>query len=384
MVAIPFPSSSSPGHVNHAESRGRLINCFVEPLGEKQGAKWVRVPGMIEFATSTVDYFRGMFLVGGTLYAAFENIMLSGTSAGGALSAITGTSTIAGTGSVYFAKDNANPAHVYVVSENGAFLLDPTTGLSSYTGGGAMTSQPNSCFALDGYVFFTTLNARCYATDLNLTSMNALSFALIEAKSDTLLRGIAFGGRAFLFGSQSIEVWTDVGASPFPLQRSTTIPFGLMGADAVAGWEDGFGSGLLWVADDGTVRMLQGYTPVKVSTPDVDRAISRDPDKAHLMASVHIADGHPMWTISGQDFTWEYDVGLQSWHERMSWRELLDPDLTDIDPLKWDYNTQRWRGLQTIRAFDKWLVGDRNSGNIYSIDATEHEEGDEPLRVRVE
>src|SRR5262245_40435156 len=241
MVAIPFPLSSSPAHYDQVESQGRLINLFSEALGEQRGAKRIRVPGMTEFLTSSETGFRGMFLVGSTLYMAYEDVLMRGTSAGGAM---TTHAALSGTTPVYFARNNKSPTpDKVVVSENGAFTIVDAGTINAYPD--VDLPQPNSCFSLDGYIVFTLGDGRAFDT-----AVYALSFSTAEAKPDGLVRGVAHGGRAFFFVQQSLEIWTNVGSSPFPFQRAAVVPFGLIGPDAVAGWEDGFGSGLLWVADD--------------------------------------------------------------------------------------------------------------------------------------
>jgi hypothetical protein len=360
MVAIPLPLASSPGRHNHAESGGRLVNLFCEPLADKR-FKRIRTPGLTSFLTSSESGFRGMMLVEPTLYVAFDGELMRGTSAGGAM---TSHAALPGTTPVYFARNNAATPDKVVVTENGAFtIVDPNT-INAYPD--PDLPQPNAVCMLDGYFVFTIGDGRMYASDLNTTSVNALSFGTAEVKSDTPIRPIPYAGRLLVYGDQSTEVWIDVGATPFPFQRAATIPFGLLGPDAVAGWEDGFGSGLLWVADDFSVRQLDGYNANRVSTPDLDRLIARDGDQNRLLASVHVVDGHPMWTITGQSFTWEYNLNTRQWHERES------------------YLVDRWRGLQSVSAFERWLIGDRDSGNVYEIDPENYTEDGDPMRARLE
>jgi hypothetical protein len=376
MAPIPMPLSSSPGFHGLQESSGRLINLFAVPLGEQRGAKRVRVPGLTTFLTSTATGFRGMYAVSGILYVAFAEQLYTGTSAGGPLLFF---DDLPGTTRVYFASNNASPPDVVVVTENGAFLIDDPSAPNTvipYTD--PDLPQPSTVFSLDGYLTFTIGDGRIFATDLNQTAVNPLSFGRLEAKPDPPVRGVPFAGRALFFGSQTLEVWTDVGTSPFPFQRAVVVPFGLLGVDAVAGWEDGWGAGLLWVAHDGTVRQLNGYTADKVSPPDLDQLIAREPNPELLLASVYMVDGHAMWSITGSNFTWSFDINTQKWHERES------------------YLTNRWRGLQTWNAFGRWLVGDRgrvdvynpgeylDDGNVYEIDPTNHEEAGESLRARLE
>lgn len=360
MVAIPFATSSFPG-TRQQESTGRLVNCYAEPLGDGK-AKRVRVPGLTEFATSAVDGFRGMIEVDGVLYVAYEDKLYKGTSSGGALAAF---DDLAGTGSVYFARNNAATPDIAIVTENGAFVIN-TGGASVDAYPDGDLPQPNSVFSLDGYLVFPIGDGSAYATGLNTTAVNALSFGQAETKPDALVRGVSFSGRAHFFGTQTLEIWTDVGATPFPFQRAATVPFGLIGPDAVAGQEDGFGAGLLFVANDCSVRLLNGYTADKVSPPDLDRKIARDPSRSLILASVYMVDGHPMWSVTGADYTWTFDLNTQKWHERES------------------YGLTRWRGLQTLNAFGKWLIGDRSSGSIFEIDPTNHTENGSPLRFRAE
>lgn len=365
MVAIPFPLSSAPGR-NVQESAGRLVNCYAVPLAKPKGkgegipAKWVRVPGMTQFATSSQTGFRGMIEVNGSLYVAFAGKLYKGTSGGGALTLF---DDLDGTLPVYFARNNAATPDIVVVTENGAFVIGTST-VDDYPD--ADLPAPLSVFSIDGYLVFPIGDGRVFATDLNTTAVNSLSFGQANTKPDPLVRGVQFSGRANLFGSDTLEIWTDAGLSPFPFQRATTVPFGLIGPDAVAGWEDGFGAGLLFVSGDCTVRQLNGYSADKISPPDLDRLIQAEPDKSSLLASVHVTDGHPMWTITGSSFTWEFDLNSLKWHERES------------------YLTNRWRGLQTLRTFDKWLIGDRNTGNIYELDSDNFREASDPLRQRLE
>jgi hypothetical protein len=387
MTAIPFPVTTAPGYRSQ-ESQGRLINCFAEPMGEgskdvSAPAKRVRVPGMTAFLTSSNSNFQGMALLAGTspIYAAYNGSLYKGSASGGALSLHANAALPSTTATAYFARNNnALGADKVVVCANQAFVIvDPST-VSTLSIPGSLPA-PNCVCMIDGYFVFTAGNGTFYASDLNSLNINSLSFAMAEVSPDAPVRPIPFSGRLLIFGTTTLEFWTDVGAQPFPFQRAASVPVGLLATDAVAGWEDGWGSGLLWVANDFTVRYLDGYTPLRVSTPDLERLIQHDPVKSSLLANVYVVDGHPMWSITGSSFTWSYDLNTRKWHERAS-------NLTN-----------RWRGKQSINTNGRWLVGDRgtfnpgaiapaspyiNSGNIYEIDSTNHKEGNDLLPMRVE
>ena len=368
MAPIPFPVTTVPGYRSQ-ESAGRLINCYAEPIGEgtKDAAppsKRVRVPGLTSTFTSSQTGFRGMALLAGSkpLYVAFNGQLYKANTGDTALTAHAALG--GGTATAYFARNNKSPADKVVVTGNQAFIIvDPNT-ISSYPD--VDLPAPNAVCSIDGYFVFTVGNGQIWASALNDTSVDALSVATAEVSPDAPVRPIPFSGRLLIFGLTTLEIWIDVGATPFPFQRTTAVPFGLLGPDAVAGWEDGWGAGLLWVANDFTVRFLDGYTPVRVSVPDLERLIQRDTNKSALLANVHVVDGHPMWTITGQTFSWSFDLNTKKWHERAS------------------YLTDRWRGLQSVNAFGKWLIGDRESGNIFEIDPTNHMEGTKLLPMRIE
>ena len=87
-IQVPFPDSTMPGTPGHfQESGGRIINSYIEPLGPAAPSTVIyrRAPGLRNFGTTVRTGFRGAIEVGGTLYAASNNRLVTFTSAGGAL-----------------------------------------------------------------------------------------------------------------------------------------------------------------------------------------------------------------------------------------------------------------------------------------------------------
>ena len=362
MVAIPLPVSSFPGE-RPQEGAGRLINCYAEPLGEsgRAGAVRHRVPGLADFGTSNEATFRGALLNGATLYAAFDGAVVKFTAAGGAAAAV---DDLDGTDRVSFARNNKRPTpDIVLVCAAGVFTLaaDVIADLNDAD----LPSPTDVCF-LDGYFFFGIADGRCFASGLNAITINANDFITAEAKSDTLYRVIPWNGQLLICSAGSIEVWGNSGnPTGFPFSRAAVIQRGLIGKRAISGHEDGFGKGLLFVGDDNAVHQLDGYTPTKVSSPDLDRLIEAVADKTSLEASVHICGGHPKWVLSCADWTWEYDLNTGKWDERAS------------------YLASRWRGTQSFNAFGRWLCGDTDSGNILAISRAVHTEAGAPLIAEV-
>jgi hypothetical protein len=339
-VSIPFPRSSLPGY-SAAEGQGRLINAFVEKDGDL--FVWRRAPGLTTFTNTTFSGPRGFLEVAGFLYGAYEDRAVV-IDAGGGITTLAGDLT--GAKPVTWARNNAATPDVVVVTEEGAFTLSPTA-VSSYADGDL--PQPNSVSFLDGFFLFTIADGRFFASDLNSTAIDALSFAKAEAKPDGLTRGIVSGQYFYGFGPSSFERWRNVGTSPFPLARDGVVPVGIAGPWAVAGYEDGWDGNPIFVASDCTVRELNGFQANVISTRYIERIIAAVPDKTQLYASVHVVGGHAYWVLSSPDWTWVYDLSTQAWHERKS------------------YGLKVWRGRHAVRAFNRWLVGDTESTKLLTI-----------------
>lgn len=364
MVAVPFPLSSSPGR-RQQESSGRLINCYAEPLpkGSRWEAAYRRVPGSVLFGTTAQTGFRGMVQVESTLFAFFSGQAVSFTSAG----VMTVEGTLTGTKKVFIAVNNNSPRNTVIVDpDNGAFNIAANGDTSSFAD--ADLPQPVDVCFLKGYFFFAIANGRVFASGINAVTIDATHFTTAESKSDILKRVIPWQGQLFMFGANSIEVWSgdQVNLTGFPFNYLTTIQRGLAGRYCIAGHQDGFGKALIWVGDDNAVYMLNGYSPEKISPPDLDALIESVSDKDTLEAGCYISQGRAIFVLSCADWTWEFNLNSLKWNERQSY--LID----------------RWRGITPYYAFGKWLAGDSVNGNIYQISADQRQEAGNPLRVRLE
>jgi hypothetical protein len=348
MPAVSFPMSSTPG-LRPGEGEGRLINAYTEKAGDTFYIR--RTPGLVAFANTGKTGPRGLIDVNGTIYAAYTDSVVK-VAPGGAVTVLSGT--LPGSDGVTFARNNkvtsgASTPDLVAVRESGAAYLVSTTAVSAYPDAD-LPATNNSVSFLDGFLIYTLADGRIFASELNSTDVNALSFATAEAQSDGLLRGIAYGGLFYAMGQSSIEPWRNIGASPFPLQRSTSIiPVGILTTMAVAGFEPGYDRNPYFVAHDGTVRALTGYEATPVSTPDVEAFIARS-TVSTLEASVYTAKGKSFWVLSSDQGTWELNVTTGLWHERKS------------------EGSNRWRGSRSVKIGNQWIVGDKLSTQLLAID----------------
>lgn len=372
MVSIPFPLSSSPG-ASPQESAGRLINCYAEPLGKDINADkkyappkavWRKCPGLSLFGASGAQTgFRGQMLVDATLYVAWSGkaAMYTSTPVETVL-----TGALTGTEKVFWARNNAGTPDIVCVA--------PSTGAFSKSGGAIIAfadpdiGAPNSVCFMDGYFIFSYGDGTLQASGLNAVTISTLDKTKAQSKPGGLTRCLPFNGQLVALGPSFGEVYADT-ANPtgFPFTRSYVLQRGLLSPYAIAGHEDGFGSALIWVADDNSVVQHNGTpNPLKISPPDLERLIAGVTTKSTLEAMVYIAQGHPKWVISCPTFTWEFDLGSQKWNERKS------------------FGQTRWRAVGGCYAFGKWIVGDTEGGRLLYVDETNYSEYLDPLVFHIE
>lgn len=363
MVAVPFPLSSTPG-LRPGEGEGRLINARAEKAGDT--VYFRRVPGLVPYVNTTRSGPRGLIDVNGVIYAAYANSVVKIEN--GTATVLTGS--LPGTDGVTFARNNrvtngVSTPDLVAVRESGGRYVVTATAVTAYPDADLPTNA-NSVAFLDGFLIFTLADGRIFASELNSTAINALSFATAEAQSDGLLRGIVYGGLFYAMGQSSIEPWRNIGASPFPLQRSTSvIPVGILTTMAVAGFEPGYDRNPFFVAHDGTVRALSGYDASVVSTPDVEAFIARS-TVSTLEASVYTSKGKAYWALSSDQGTWVFDVGAGLWHERQS------------------QGLNRWRASRSIKLGTQWIMGDKSSTQLLALSDDVVTEAGAPVTWTVE
>jgi hypothetical protein len=343
-----------------------LVNAYVEQAGDAIYIR--RTAGLVAFASTGQTNTRALLDVNGAIVQVANNAVIvipAGSTTATWLGPLTGSD------GVMIARNNrvtsgvSTPDIVAVRESGGANLISTTSGVFAYPDAD-LPATANSVDFLDGFFVFTVKDGRIFASQLNDTATEALSFASAEAKPDGLVRGFVFSGRYYACGTETIEVWKNNGGQPFPLIRfPSVIPVGLLTAMAVAGFETGWDREPYFVAHDGTVRALQGFDVPKVSTPDVEAFIAKS-TVSTLEACVYTAKGNAFWSLSSDQGTWELNVTTGLWHERQS--EGLN----------------RWRGSRSIKSNGKWIVGDELSTNLLIVSDTLRTELGQPVAWTIE
>jgi hypothetical protein len=323
--------------------------------------------------------YRGAILVGGTLFAAFNDVLVTVNEDG----VVTMAGPFPGTERVQFSRNNRQPTpgdppgtmipDVVATTDGNSYLCSPA-GVAPIVDGDLIPAISN-CF-MDGYTFYGAASGAIQASQINdAGNIAAEDITTAQAKPGQLRRVIAYDQHLFAMCETWIEVYRNVG-NPigFPFGRVAVIPRGLIATYAVAGYQDGFGKALVWVGDDNAVHVLNGYTATRISTPDVDRDIEMltDPEKRGIECQAYVTGGAAFVSASSAQWTWEFNLTTQQWNERRS--KLRDGTLLD-----------RWRGTgDCVFAFERWLIGDTHTGKLHEVTADTRKEDDAPLVMRIE
>jgi hypothetical protein len=214
---------------------------------------------------------------------------------------------------------------------------------------------------LDGYFVFNEPDSqKVWVTQLlDGTSVDPLDFASAEGSPDGLVAVNVDHREAWLFGTDSIEVWYDAGQADFPLTRiqGAFNEIGCVAAFSIAKLDNG----LFWLGTDargqGIVYRANGYTGVRVSTHAIEYAIAQYGNIADAIAYTYQQEGHAFYvlTFPSANATWVYDVATQAWHERAGWNTSLG-------------EFTRHRSNCQCNFGGNTVVGDYENGNIYTLD----------------
>lgn len=224
---------------------------------------------------------------------------------------------------------------------------------------------------LDGYFVFNEPDSqKVWVTSLlDGLSVDPLDFASSEGSPDGLVALIVDHREAWLFGTDSVEVWYDAGLADFPLTRiqGAFNEIGCVAAFSVAKLDNG----LFWLGTDargqGIVYRANGYTGQRISTHAIEYAIAQYGNISDAVAYTYQQEGHAFYvlTFPTGNATWVFDVATQAWHERAGW--------DNGEFTRHRSNCQCNFGGNTI-------VGDFENGNIYQMTLDVYDDYDEPQK----
>jgi hypothetical protein len=337
--------------VNAADSR--MVNLFAEgiPEGGKEAAFLNRAPGLRLLATVGDGPIRGLWRMGDYGYVVSGKELYRLNPDWTSLY----IGNLSGTGPVSIAD---NGTQMFIACNGPSFIYNSTTEefaqIADVDFPGAVTVG-----YLDGYfVFNEPQSQRVWVTSLlDGTAIDPLEFASAEGSPDQLVAAIVDHREAWLFGTNSIEVWYDAGSADFPLQRiqGAFNEIGLAAAYSVAKLDNG----LFWLGSDsrgqGIVYRSNGYTGKRISTHAVEWQIQQYGDISDAIGYTYQQDGHAFYVLvfPSEDTTWVYDVSTELWHERAGFHEG---------------QFVRHRGNCQMAYNGEVVIGDFENSNVYAFD----------------
>lgn len=338
-------------------SAQRAVNLYFEPAteGAKTDGALYSTPGLTTFASVGDGPIYGMRAMGGLLYAVSGNNVYTIDQFGGA----TNLGSMGTVSDVTIMSDDGT--YVIIVLESGAAYLATSSSLVQITDGDF--PSVSSVTVLDTYAIFTKLNTTQYVISAvgDPTAYDALDIASAESSPDLLVRAFAFNDELWLFGEVSTEIHYNSASGDFPFiaRQNSTIQRGCAAKRSVA-QED---NTIFWLGEDRTVYRANGYTPQRISTHAIEQRLQGYTTIEDAEAFVYTQDGHKFYclTFPTELETWVYDIATGLWHQRQSFDE------------------GRWRATSHAFVYDKNLVGDFETGDIYELSLSVYTDNGTPI-----
>ena len=226
---------------------------------------------------------------------------------------------------------------------------------------------------IDNYFVYSRKDSQQWgSSDLLSPISQGLSFGSKDGAPDDLVALIVDHREVYLMGEISSEVWTDVGAFPFPFQRipGTSTQHGIGAKNSLARLGNSFAYVSRNNRGQAQIMQMNGYLPTRISTHAVENSLANE-YVADAVAWTYQLEGHEVYVVSFPtlQLTWAYDLASGMWH-------------------KWLYTTnenqfERHRGNCSALFQGMILVGDHSNGSIYELDKyTYTDAGQKVRRVR--
>ena len=224
---------------------------------------------------------------------------------------------------------------------------------------------------MDGYFIINPPNGqRFYISAINDgLSWNALDFASAESNPDNLVAVVTDNSNLYLFGDVSTEFWSNTGAQDFPYARISggATEWGCASRDSIVK----FDNALVFLAKNRMgqviVAKMNGYTPMKLSTAELDYIINNYPTVGDASSFSYLIGGHPMLQINfpSAGESWLYD-GLSN-----CWSKLKS------------YGITRHRAEMGCNYLNRTIVTDYSSGNLYTLDPDQYTDNGDPIEFEL-
>ena len=322
----------------------------------------LQVPGIKQFSDTAVSVNRGSWKMSGVPYFVNGNSLLSTSSTG----SVTNHGAIEGDGRVSMA-DNGQYLVVLVPGAKAYAYDNIADELTEITDGDFI--QSDTVVYKDGYFVFTASDGSVFFnSSLNDPfSFDALDFGTAEISPDKIVAAHVNHNELFILGTETIEIFQNVGGTGFPFQRipGANIQKGAHSKFSIVEFDNTFcfvGGGL---NERSAIWKVSGASSVqKISTDAIDKEIqkfTRD-EISNSFAMTYSLNGQffAIFTFESERIpsrTFVYNATSSAFSGVKVWFELQS-----------GVKDNRWQVQSIVAAYGKLLVGDYFTGLIGEID----------------
>lgn len=349
---LPVASQSCQNmYVNIPEVDGAISNAQLYPT-----------PGLVqEVNTGDTEINRGAhvlasvpyFVNGNTLY----RLEVDGTA--------TGLGTISGDNRVSLS-DNGVQLIIVVPGTRVGYIYTVVGGLVTITSPTFIDpskAPPEIVVFVDGYFVVTRGSREFFSSNINNGLVfDALDFGTAEADPDIIRSAHVHKNQLYIFGSETIEVFQNVGGVDFPFVRVNgfVIPKGITAPFSITAFDGTFAFIGQGVNESPKIYVFTGSGVVPISTTSIEFLLQEDIDNIEqAFVWNYTFRGATFVGFSTKKGTFVYDSKASELAGNKVWHQRLSSGLQE---------KTRWRINSLVTAYGKLLVGDSESGIIGRID----------------
>lgn len=350
MIPIPFATRT---YVNRSlpVSAQNLVNLY--PEQQQQDAKnpvvLHRTPGKLLVATVGTGPIRGQVKMGGLDYVVSGNELYGGDR--------DGSYTLIGrvTGSPDLVSMSENGTDISIVTGISAYTYSLSDGLVEVSDTDFKNAFTNDY--LDGFFIYDKAGTGEWFIS-NLLSgqiFDSTDNSTTYSNSDNVLAVKTINGQVYVFGERSIEVYYNSGAADFPFARinELTQEIGTASRYSIQEIDDV----VYFLGNDLEIYRFYSGNLEALSDPAISNQINNLTKPTHCEAWSYKEGSHRFYCLNfpTDSVTLCYDIFTSTWHKRSYFTNGLH---------------KQDRVRTHLYCYNKHLVGDRESGNIYELDDT--------------
>jgi hypothetical protein len=269
--------------------------------------------------------------------------------------------------------------HLIPITIINYYTLGTTSGVSE-TAYSPQEMRSLTSTYLDGYFFIEDQFSgnKFYASGaFDVTTWGSLNYGQMTSAGNSIIAVDSDHGYLIVFGSVSIEFWSNVGSSGFPYEiiSGTTAEIGLVAVWSRAHFDNSIAFLGQTVRGQVGIYEFNGYVPVKISTSDIDYIINQMSQVQDATAFSYTIDGSEFYQINfptgNRSFLYcnttqiwsEVQTGLQAYNRHAAAFGVTVP-VTGAVNLS---NNSVFNNVSSFQPNIPALVCDTSTGNLWQL-----------------